>query len=161
MKNGFTLIELLIVIAITAILSGIVLFSANLYIDKGKDSNISGNLVALVPAGEVWYNGNNYSYDGFCNPVGVSGNSVIENAISQMPQNASSATGCYNASLISGIANPAGVCCNVGAIVTNNDAWAACAQKFTDSSKAFCVDSRGVSGEIDISNCNSSIVSCS
>ena len=41
-NKGFTLIELMIVIAIIAILSGIIMFAASLYINKAKDSIIKG-----------------------------------------------------------------------------------------------------------------------
>ena len=104
MNKGFTLIELIVTIAIIAVLSGIILFSITQYIDKGKDSNISGNLAVLVPAGETWYNGpGNNSYSGFCDPVQ---NSVIKYAVSQMPANPSG--DCYDSSNDS-----AGVCCDI------------------------------------------------
>lgn len=144
MEKGFTLIELIVVIAIIAVLSGIVLFSVTQYINKGKDSSISGNLVVLIPAGEVFYNGSN-SYQGFC------GSNVVTNAIAQMPANSSAS--CYDIS-----ANPAGVCCSEKS--PNYDAWAACAREFTDKTKAYCVDSRGVKKEICNSSCKINTTVC-
>jgi prepilin-type N-terminal cleavage/methylation domain-containing protein len=147
MNKGFTIIELIVVIVIIAILSAVILFTINLYINKGKDSNIAGNLAILIPAGEVYYNGNGNSYASFCNS---SSNSVMKNAIAQMPQNPLGS--CYN--------NPnnlSGLCCYVDS-VTNNK-WAACAKKFTDNTKAFCVDSRGVKGDIAASSCNNTSLS--
>ncbi len=143
MKNGFTLIELVVVIAIMAVLSGIILFSVTLYINKGKDSNISGNLVILIPAGEVFYNANN-NYTGFC------GSSILENAILQMPVNVDK--GCYDAST-----NPAGVCCGVA---ENGQAWAACAPELSNPDSAFCVDSRGVRKKISVDSCKLDITIC-
>jgi len=139
-SRGFTLIELIIVVAIIAILSGLILFSVTQYINKGKDSNISGNLSVLIPAGEVFYDGNSNSYTGFCD-LGVNGNSVLKNAIIQMPQNLNG--DCTD--------NVAGICCYAVSQV-----WAACAQEFVDTSKAYCVDSRGMKEEIDNSSCTSS-----
>ena len=75
---GFTLIELLVVVAIISILSSIILFSVTQYINRGKDASVSGNLVVLVPAGEVYYDNNDSSYDGFCS------SSVVTNALSQI-----------------------------------------------------------------------------
>lgn len=148
MNKGFTLIELLVVIAIIGVLSGIVLFSITQYINRGKDSNIAGNLAILVPAGEVYYNSKGGSYSGFCDP---DKNSVIKNAILQMPLNPSG--NCYD-----GLNNPAGLCCNVDSITENK--WAACAREFTDAGSAYCVDSRGVKKEIDNSNCTNNITQC-
>jgi prepilin-type N-terminal cleavage/methylation domain-containing protein len=135
MNKGFTLIELIVVIAIIAVLSGVILFSITQYISKGKDSNVSGNLAVLVPAGEVFYNGNGNSYRGFCT------SNVANNAFSQMPP--STVHNCAEDS-------------------TNNSyqAWAACAREFTNSSLAFCVDSRGVKKEIDNNSCKSSLTQC-
>ncbi len=153
MKNGFTLIELIVVIAIIAVLSTVILFSVNIYINKGKDSNVSGSLAILVPAGEVYYNGFPNAYGGvvegatetFCE------SSIVENTISQMPVNLESS--CYSES------NPAGVCCYVESQYFQ--AWAACALKFADTEKAYCVDSRGVRKEIPVGSCHASITSCS
>ncbi|OGZ79477.1 MAG: hypothetical protein A2358_04330 [Candidatus Staskawiczbacteria bacterium RIFOXYB1_FULL_37_44] len=145
MQKGFTLIELIVTMAIIAVLSGIILFSVTQYINKGKDSNVAGNLAVLVPAGEVYYNGNNNSYQDFCDPIKTS---VVKNAISQMPKNP--AGNCYDESK-----NPAGICC-----YAESQAWAACGQKFTDKNLAFCVDSRGVKTDINSADCKSSITQC-
>lgn len=146
-SRGFTLIELVVVITIIALLSGIVLASIGQYTNKGKDSNIYGNLAVLIPAGEVYYNGNGYSYKGFCDPTEDTGNSAMRNTISQMPVNISGV--CYNSSTTA-TANPAGLCCYVK---SDYQAWAACVLKFTDSNIAYCVDSRGMKKEINRDNC--------
>jgi prepilin-type N-terminal cleavage/methylation domain-containing protein len=143
-SKGFTLIELVVTITIIAVLSGIVLFGVTQYINKGKDASISGNLVVLIPAGEVYYNGHNGSYAGFCST------NVVANAKNQMPKN--TVGKCYSVSNISG------VCCND--VTPNNDAWAACATEFTNSSNAYCVDSRGVKKEISNSSCSNLITQC-
>ena len=132
-KNiGFTLIELVVVIAVIVILSAIILFTINQYINKGKDSNIKGNLAVLVASGEVYYNGsgdNSYrasDTEDFCD------SNVVQNARSQIPLNSS-------------------FLCKVN---FSGDAWAACAKLFTDASKAYCVDSRGLKKEISESDCS-------
>ena len=134
MNKGFTLIELIVVIAIIAVLSSVILFSITLYINKGKDSNISGNLAVLVPAGEVFYNIGN-TYERFC------GSDVVKNAISQIPQNPVGACPADNV---------AAVCCGVA---SDGQAWAACATEFANSSNAYCVDSRGIKKEISNESC--------
>ena len=150
LKNqGFTLIELVVVIAIIASLSGIILFSVTQYISKGKDSNISGNLAVLIPAGEVFYNGNGYSYnDGLASFCDLDTGRVLDSVLSQMPGNVLGP--CYDSST-----NKAGVCCKA-----DPQAWAACAKKFTDPNTAFCVDSRGMKKDIPINFCNNSIFEC-
>jgi prepilin-type N-terminal cleavage/methylation domain-containing protein len=143
-NKGFTLIELIVVIAIIATLSGIILFSITQYINKGKDSNVYGNLAVLVPAGEVWYNANGDNYDGFCD------SDVVKNAKSQMPVNP-------NPACPADLDNPEGVCCHA-----ESQAWAACANEFSNARKAYCVDSRGMKKEIDtdIHPCNNSFTQC-
>jgi len=156
--EGFTLIELIVTIAIIAILSAIILFSVTQYMSKGKDSNVYGNLVVLIPAGEVFYNGNGNSYnDGlanFCNPAQ---NSVIRNIISQMPDQSFGAP-CYDGTRPLPYAlnlNPKGVCC-----AAQSQSWAACAREFLDSKKAYCVDSRGMKEEMCNSSCTSALAQC-
>lgn len=153
--EGFTLIELIVSVAIIALLSGIILFSITQYISRAKDSNISGSLAILVPAGEVYYNienaANQDGYNGFCDP---SLNSVLKSAIGQMPKNPNGS--CPYASTIpaSGnvsLGNPAGVCCYVS--TPYDDSWAACAQEFTTPTEAYCVDSRGEKEEITNNQC--------
>lgn len=139
---GFTLIELIVVIAIILVLSGVILFSISQYINKGKDSNIAGNLAILIPAGEIYYNANGNSYEGFCQ------SNIVKNAIMQIPKNTNGA--CSE--------NAAGICCGVSS--SFYDAWAACARMFSDSNSAFCVDSRGVKKEIDASDCQANIIEC-
>lgn len=149
MNKGFTLIELLVVIFIMALLSSIILFSVTQYLNKGKDSNIAGNLAILVPAGEVFYNGNGGDgYKHFCDP---DINSVLKNALEQMPENPNGS--CYNA-----LANPAGVCCHVNGA---GDKWSACAREFSGAGeKAFCVDSRGIKKRIESGSCSNTRDQC-
>ena len=139
MNKGFTLIELVVVIAITAVLSGVILFTVTQYINKGKDSNLYGNLAILIPAGEVFYNGNGNSYEGFCSPTS---NSVLDNVQKQIP--VSSIPDCE------GDATP-GICCAVDLVSHNS--WAVCAQEFADNTKAYCVDNRGMKEDIKNTYC--------
>jgi prepilin-type N-terminal cleavage/methylation domain-containing protein len=143
MQKGFTLIEIIVVMAIIAVLYGIILFSVNLYISKGKDSNVSGNLAILVPAGEVWYN-SYVTYSNFCDPAQ---NSALNNAISQTPDQPTGAP-CYNAS------TKKGVCCKVA---SDGLSWAACAREFVTQTYAYCVDSRGVKKDIAVGLCSASM----
>jgi prepilin-type N-terminal cleavage/methylation domain-containing protein len=132
---GFTLIELVVVIAIIGILSAVVLFSVAQYINKSKDVNVMGNLAIFVSSGEVFYNVNQ-SYEGFCE------SNVVINAKNEIPK--------PTPPICAG-----GICCN-----DEVDAWAACAQKFFFSDKAYCVDSRGVKIEINASSCNGFLTVC-
>jgi len=141
MEKGFTLIELVVVISIIALLTAIILFSIAQYINRGKDSNIAGNLAILVPAGEVYYNSNDNSYEGFCNP---SQNSVIKNTYDQLPENP--AGNCQNSFT-------PGLCCYEA--TPYYDAWAACARELSDAgAMAYCVDSRGMKKEITNDQCS-------
>jgi prepilin-type N-terminal cleavage/methylation domain-containing protein len=148
-NKGFTLIELMISISIIAVLSAIVMFSVTQYVNKGKDSNVSGNLAVLVPAGEVYYDientNNGDGYNGFC----LSGSAV--NAFKQISI-PTELVDCSNDP------NHPGICCNVEP--SNQNAWAACAQEFTNNNKAYCVDSRGIKNEICNSHCTSFIYQC-
>ena len=162
MQKGFTLVELIVVIAVIAVLSSIVLFSVTQYINKGKDSNISGLLVTMPAAGESYYNYENETsgdgYTGFCELS----NSVIKNILLQLPINPGAV--CYSDKDLNNTStwsteiggNPKGLCC---AVQSDGDAWAACMTEFTKSVgdtklPAFCVDSRGVRKQITYDQCN-------
>lgn len=155
-SKGFTLIELIVVLAIISVLSGVILFTITKYLDKGKDSNVSGSLAILIPAGENYYTNNNNSYgssissSNFCDPK----SGALNNAISQMPDNPISG-GCYGGTRSDPSSwkynsNPAGVCCYTALL---GQSWVACAREFADPTKAFCVDSRGMKKEIDAVKC--------
>ncbi len=136
-QKGFTLVELLVTIAIITVLSAIILFSIGQYINKSKDASISGNLSALIPAGEVYYdhnNGNGYGVGDENNPNSFCGSSVVANSFSQI----SSVKHCK----------------------ATKNAWAACAQEFVNSNRAFCVDSRGYKREINNSDCDGTKTIC-
>jgi len=131
--EGFTLVELIVVVAIMAILSGIILYSVTVYISKSKDTNIVGNLAVLIPDGEAYYNSNNNDgYLNFC----ISG--AVKNAESNMPRQEGGILHCNS----------------------NKDLWAACFQEFSDTTKAYCVDSTGASEQILNCNCSDAITSC-
>ena len=61
-QKGFTIIELIVVIAIIAVLAGIVLVNVTSYINKGKDAAAQGNLATLLTNGAVYFdNFSNYT----------------------------------------------------------------------------------------------------
>ena len=122
---GFTTIELLVVVAIIAVLSGIVLTNITQYLNKGKDSSIQGSLSSLSTNAAVYFDtvGN---YTIFC-----------DNATAAVPLAAADKAfdGNDTANEVTD--------CN-GAL----SAWAACGQlKISDS--YFCVDSTGTKKIID------------
>ncbi len=155
MKKGFTLIELIVVVAIIAVLSTIILFTVSQYINRGKDSNVAGNMAILIPAGEIVYNASGATYIDFCDPQK---NNVIKNVIAQMPQ--PNVNGyCYDNPLVgagtqdssqwkasgsgAGVGNPAGICC-----YATEQAWVAWARDFSTPANVYCVDSRGMKEDV-------------
>ena len=52
-SKGFTIIELIVVIAIIAVLAGIVLVNVTQYINKGKDTAVKGDMRSLQTAATV------------------------------------------------------------------------------------------------------------
>ena len=67
-SKGFTIIELLVVVAIIAVLTGIVLVNVTSYINKGKDAAIKGNLSTVLTNSAVYYDasGSYISPSDFC-----------------------------------------------------------------------------------------------
>lgn len=152
-QKSFTLIELIIVLAIIIVLSGVVAFSVNRYIDISKDNNIMGNLAVLMPTGEVFYGANRNSFYNndfdFCNPQD---NRVLKQIISRMPINQEGP--CYDENsdidnpggwgADTNTGNPAGVCC-----YSDTNAWVSYVRKFSDIKDYYCVDSRGIELTLD------------
>ena len=57
-QKGFTIIELIVVIAIIAVLAGIVLVNVTSYINKSKDAAIKGNMAGMITNAAVYYDAN-------------------------------------------------------------------------------------------------------
>jgi len=140
-QTGFTLVEVVVVIVIIIILFSVVLFIVDQYANRSKDSNVKGNLAILIPSGEAYYTGpgnNSYGEEGGYGEEGVNNfcnSSVVKNAFLQIPSES----------------DPL---CEVNEF---GDEWAACAKLFVlkdPNRKAFCVDSRGVKEEMDVSLCD-------
>ena len=118
-SKGFTIIELLVVVAIIAVLTGIVLVNVTSYINKGKDAAIQGNLSSLTTNAAAYFDANG-NYTAFCadatatNPLAAADKAYDGNST------ADEVTDCNGAAT----------------------AWAACSQlKVSDS--YFCTDSTG------------------
>jgi prepilin-type N-terminal cleavage/methylation domain-containing protein len=122
LKKGFTIIELLVVVAIIAVLTGIVLVNVAPYLNKGKDAAIKANLSTLLTNGAIFLDSNG-NYNNFCANNMVAGKPIYD-AIN-------SAAG-------------AGPTCNVK---NTNDAWCACSSLRTTAGDVFCVDSTGYKKE--------------
>lgn len=142
-KSGFTLIELIVSVFIIAVLSTIILVSITQYINKGKDADVSALLSTLIPAGETFYSSHGDTYVDTVNSQDFCTSSDAIAIFKKIPiPPGRSGNVCDNEHFGSGCDEPAG-----------GDRWMACAQKLTDPTKAFCVDSRGVKGEISFSDC--------
>lgn len=67
MKNrGFTLVELLVVSGIIAILAGIAFTGVRSARLAAIDARIQGEIARLAASAEMYYLGNDYSFDGVC-----------------------------------------------------------------------------------------------
>ncbi len=118
-SKGFTIIELLVVVAIIAVLTGIVLVNVTSYINKGKDAAIKGNLSTILTNSAVFYDTNS-SYTNLCTDAYVT---VPEDAIT-------SAGGTPT--------------CQVSGTGTN---FCACSTLKVTSGDVFCIDSTGYKKE--------------
>ncbi len=141
-QKGFTLIELLIVIAVIAVLAGIVITAVNPgdTIDNAKDSKTQANLAKLPVAATIFYSSTDpFSFDGVCtstDPVGLGF------TLETTEEN--------------------GLVCNDTA-----DTWVAYGKLNVDSETTgntiyYCVDSTGFSGERDVTTvtANAGDISC-
>lgn len=143
MTEGFTLIELLIVVAIIALLAGVVLASLNNARLKGGDAGVKSNLHTLTNQAEIFFsnNGNSYlpaggtaigittpcpAYDSSGNGSNMfSNNKVLADALAQALSSGSGSS-CYNSSAV----------------------WAAAVGLKTNAGASWCVDSSGASKQV-------------
>jgi prepilin-type N-terminal cleavage/methylation domain-containing protein len=70
-QKGFTIIELIVVIAIIAVLAGVVLVNVTQYITKGRDAAAKGNLATMLTNGVVYYDTKG-NYNNFCKAAATS-----------------------------------------------------------------------------------------
>lgn len=73
-QKGFTIIELIVVIAIIAVLAGIVLVNVTSYINKGKNVAIQGNMASLMTAEAV-------NFDNYATYMDATGSSSYTTAV--------------------------------------------------------------------------------
>ncbi|MDO8492231.1 MAG: type II secretion system protein [bacterium] len=151
-NKGFTLIELLIVLAIIGGLSSIVLVALNSARFKGADAAIKGQLVSTRAQSELLNNQNDCYAPGACtagsSPTVVApedcttGGHTVANSIFTDSKfwdqiaSAISTSGGFNS-----CSAPAG-----------GEAWAAVVQLKNDKLQAWCVDSKGVSKQVTVTN---------
>ncbi len=126
-KKGFTLIELLVVVAIIGILASIVLVSLNSARAKGRDASAKGSMSSLRAAAEIWYDDHNGSYVNFC-PPGLATVNVGDAGTLLAAANKETAQ------------VPV---CNSGAVNFASSI-------LLNSTRFFCVDSSGFSGEFHL-----------
>lgn len=131
--KGFTIIELIVVIAIIAVLATIVMTSVMVYMNKGKDAAVKGNMQNLFAYGTAYFIDNNSSYDSFCtDPTGG-----VQNFITAIENASGYPTTCT---------------CDTANCVNNATAWCMMVQlRPTVSSSPwpnrYCVDSTGLKRE--------------
>lgn len=101
--KGFTIIELLVVVAIIAVLTGIVLVNVTSYINKGKDAAIKGNMATMSTNAAVFYDNNSSTYVGFAASAGYTAPATAITSANAAPVTFESATAyCVKAALKDG-----------------------------------------------------------
>ena len=131
-QRGFTLIELLVVIAIIGILAATVLASLGTARSSGNDASAKGSVNSMKAQAEIIYTTTN-SYATVCTDASTAS---LRTAIGQQ-SNDSDDTVAVNAG--SSLGNAA---CNHSA-----GAWAILAPMTASTTRGFCADSTGFSGE--------------
>ena len=123
-SKGFTIIELLIVVAIIAILTGIVLYNVTAWINQSKDASIQANLNSIQTNSAKFLDANQ-TYDGFCSDSSyITAHDAIAN-ISATTQT-----------------------CN-----TTVSAFCACSTLKVTAGNVFCVDSTGIKKTVSSTDC--------
>ena len=117
--SGFTIIELIVVIAIIAVLAGIVIFAVTQYIAKAKDATIEGDLVSIAKDAAVIFSGGSGNYGE------LTSNLIYQN--------------------ISSSINNAGGVMTVN-VPSDNSEYCVASTLVTDKTKSWCVDNTGFNG---------------
>jgi prepilin-type N-terminal cleavage/methylation domain-containing protein len=133
--KGFTIIELIVVIAIIAVLAGIVLVNVTSYLNKGRDAAIKGNLSSLMTDAATIFDrdGSYNATNGVCS----------SNHWNPLNNTLNSAGG-------------------IGICAGNATKWCASSRLTVNSSNTFCVDYTGrkIEGSSGNYNCNSGTYVC-
>ena len=148
LERGFTLIELLVVIAIIGILAATVLASLGTARSSGQDAAIKSNLANMRAQADIQFaNVGCYGINGAaCTAVGIPAVSGVSacpttgNSVFAQPQ-------FINA--IAGANSNAGLNLTACSSPAAGTAWSAAGVYKSDTTKAWCVDSTGVSKEIN------------
>jgi len=123
-QKGFTIVELIVVIAIIAVLAGIVLVNVTSYINKGKNAAIKGNLASAITNAASYFD---------LTPAGTGATFIATSPITNITSAIVSAQG------------------SGGAVVTGNSTlaanvqqWCMCTQLIPISGTvSYCVDGTG------------------
>lgn len=161
-NRGFTLIELLVVISIIGLLSSVILASLNSARLKGSDAAIKSNLNSSRPQAELFYNANNFSYDG-----GTAATRVCDTAGSATgvrgiyPHLIAAGTALGGTPVVGGNAQAFAYSSSnsgaAGAVVCHatSAGWAAMVSLKNVANNGWCVDSTGYSKEATVLGINS------
>ena len=133
-QKGFTIIELIVVIAIIAVLAGIVLVNVIGYINKGKDASIKGNMETIRINASVYLDGTGANkYMGFDDDQLYKGPSAAIASVGTAP-------------------------------ISNIEDYAYCVKTImydtTNYPNGYCVDSTGYSGAMASGACSASTYNC-
>ncbi len=135
-QRGFTLIELLVVIAIIGILAATVLASLGTARSSGSDASAKGSVNSMKAQAEIIYTTTN-SYAAVCSDPSTAS---LRTAIATQSNDSDDTL------TINGGPSAAGTAvCN-----STSSAWAIIAPMTASTTRGFCADSTGFSGEVPV-----------